>query len=330
MKTLICIPCLNEEAHLETLVRKLVENNESLEAHIVIADGGSADRTVTIAKELDEEFENVTYLHNPARIQSAAINLTVKEYGQNADILIRIDAHSDYPDDYCAVLIEEAEKTGADSIVTAVETIGKTLFQCAVAAAQNSKLGNGGSAHRTADGQGMWIDHGHHGLMRIQAFSDVGGYDETFTHNEDAELDTRLRAAGYKIWLTGKTSPTYYPRSTPGGLFRQYFNYGRGRARTILKHRERPHMRQMIPVGVAPAVLLFLLPIAQPLASFPFLLWSGTCLAYGGYLAYKAKDLDIAWSGPAAMIMHFAWSLGFWRALFDYGLAEIKKRKSNE
>ena len=33
--------------------------------------------------------------------------------------------------------------------------------------------------------------------MRIAAFRGVGGYDESFSHNEDAELDYRLRQAGY-------------------------------------------------------------------------------------------------------------------------------------
>ena len=33
--------------------------------------------------------------------------------------------------------------------------------------------------------------------MRIAAFSDVGGYDESFSHNEDAELDHRLNVAGF-------------------------------------------------------------------------------------------------------------------------------------
>jgi hypothetical protein len=57
-------------------------------------------------------------------------------------------------------------------------------------------------AHR-ARGQGAFVDHGHHALMSIAAFRAVGGYDPDFAHNEDAELDHRLRAAGYDIWLTG-------------------------------------------------------------------------------------------------------------------------------
>ena len=76
-----------------------------------------------------------------------------------------------------------------------MRTKGTGLFQKATALAQNSRLGNGGSQHREG-GAGRWTDHGHHALMRLDAFRAVGGYDETFSHNEDAELDYRLAAGG--------------------------------------------------------------------------------------------------------------------------------------
>ena len=94
-------------------------------------------------------------------------------------------------------------------------TMGFGAFQKATAFAQNSKLGNGGSPHRQG-AKGHWTDHGHHALMRISAFRAVGGYDESFSHNEDAELDYRLRAAGYRIWMTDKTFMVYYPRASVG------------------------------------------------------------------------------------------------------------------
>jgi succinoglycan biosynthesis protein ExoA len=184
-----------------------------------------------------------------------------------------------------------------------------------VAAAQNSKLGNGGSAHRTVSAGGKWVDHGHHALIRISAFRQVQGYDETFSHNEDAELDTRLRKAGHTIWLTDKTSLVYYPRANIGGLFRQYMNYGNGRLRTIIKHRARPKLRQMLPVAVAPAFALALLAPICLIFALPLLSWAALCLGYGALLAYKARSPELLLCGPAAMVMHLAWSLGFWRGL---------------
>ena len=141
-------------------------------------------------------------------------------------------------------------------------TVGQNTFQRAVATAQNSLVGTGGSAHRTGK-SAQQVDHGHHALMRIAAYRAVGGYDESFRFNEDAELDHRLTQAGYRIWLTDATAMTYYPRSTASALFRQYFGYGGGRARNILKHRMRPRLRQMLPLVILPAVLLAALSIVH-------------------------------------------------------------------
>ena len=105
-------------------------------------------------------------------------------------------------------------------------------------AAQNSKLGNGGAAHREVGGSGF-IDHGHQALFDLPTFLSFGGYDETFSHNEDAEFDYRLARAGGKIWLCSEAVANYFPRLTPLALAKQYFGHGQGRAQTILKHKAR-------------------------------------------------------------------------------------------
>jgi len=309
---LVIIPCLNEEHTIEALVQQLVQASASCPMRIVIVDGGSADKTAEIAKRLAAAHSNVTYLYNPKRIQSVAMNLAVAEYGKDNEFLVRLDAHAHYPDDYCAQLLAEAKATGAASIVVTMDTQGKTPFQRVVAATTNSKLGNGGSAHRLVVAEGKWVDHGHHALMRIDAYNKVGGYDETFTHNEDAELDTRLAKAGYKIWLTAKTNLVYFPRSSALGLSKQYFRYGRGRVRNIVKHRTTPKLRQLAPAAIAPAVLLALATPWCWVLGIPFFLWAALCIGYGIKLGLKANDNVIMLSGPAAMLMHFSWSLGFW------------------
>lgn len=320
---LMVIPCLNEEQYVEKLVHDFVASNQDLSMSIVIVDGGSTDSTPEIARRLAEQYTNVHFLKNPKRLQSAAINLAVSLYGHEATYLIRVDAHCDYPANYCKDLIAEAELTKAASVVVAMKTVGKKGFQQVVAAAQNSKLGNGGSAHRSANHRGKWVDHGHHALMRLDAFRHVGGYDETFSHNEDAELDTRLAKAGFKIWLGEETIITYYPRSSPFALFRQYIQYGYGRARNMIKHGNVPKIRQLIPAAVVPAIIALASPLllfASPLvivATLPILAWAILCLGYGVILGIRTRNANAVFVGPAAMIMHLGWSLGFWRGIFE-------------
>ena len=316
--SLIVIPCLNEAAHISALLGQLCPAAARLGARIVVADGGSTDGTLAIVEQIAAKDPRVVLLHNKRRIQSAAINLAVGTFGEGAEYLIRIDAHGGYPDDYCDRLLEEALATSADSVVVSMLTSGSGTVQKSVAAAQNSKLGTGGSKHRHLSA-GEWVDHGHHALMRISAFGAVGGYDETFSHNEDAELDYRLRQAGYRIWMSGKTQMVYYPRASLKGLYFQYLGYGRGRAKNVLKHRVIPKVRQMVPLAVLPVVLLAAFSFVHWIAAMPLLIWASVCLGYGLATAIRQRNADIALTGVSAMVMHFGWSVGFWLQLLGLG-----------
>jgi succinoglycan biosynthesis protein ExoA len=316
-RILILIPTLNESQHIGLLLDALLVEAEVLNARIIVADGGSDDGTQDIVTRRASITPRIALINNPARIQSAAINRAVAQFGDDADYIIRIDAHGAYPPDYCRTLVAEALERNAASVVVPMTTVGQATFQRAVATAQNSPIGTGGSEHRTGKG-GQFVDHGHHALMRIDAFGAVGGYDETFRANEDAELDFRLRAAGHSIWLTDRTEMTYYPRATASGLFRQYFGYGGGRARNIFKHRMRPRLRQLAPLAILPVVLLAALSVWHWVFLIPLLVWGIGCIAVGILTArkyYPDEPVPLVLSplvGWAAMIMHLAWSSGFW------------------
>jgi succinoglycan biosynthesis protein ExoA len=192
-----------------------------------------------------------------------------------------------------------------------MHTVGNTCMQRAIAAAQNSRMGNGGSAHRNPGSSGF-VEHGHHAAFDRTVFLELGGYDENFTHNEDAEFDKRLVRSGRRIYLDGDAIVTYFPRATLGTLMRQYFNYGAGRARTILKHRARPRLRQVAPVAIllacSASLLLSLLDyrfLAIPLA------YMIACLIWGAGLAIQRRDACLSLAGIAAIVMHLSWGSGF-------------------
>ncbi|MET0219399.1 MAG: glycosyltransferase family 2 protein [Tardiphaga sp.] len=308
--TIVVIPCLNEERYIEnTLTRFMAEPREAVRK-IVVADGGSTDRTLAIVAACAERDDRIAILDNERRIQSSGVNRAVERYGDLAPYLIRVDAHAGYPEAYCATLLRAQAESGAQSVVVSMIAQGTTCFQTAAAAAQNSRLGNGGSAHRTA-AVGRFVDHGHHALMEVTAFRTVGGYDEAFSHNEDAELDARLSAAGARIYLCAGADITYYPRKDPVSLFKQYRNFGRGRAMNILKHRSRPKLRQLIPVAVGPALCLAVLSPLSPVFAFPALCWAAASLALGLVEGVRRRNLCAAAAGCAAMLMHLGFSTGF-------------------
>lgn len=160
-KTLIVIPCLNEAANIEQILRQVCSDCESLDAIIAVVDGRSTDGTQDIVTRAMAEFSNLVLVDNPKRLQAAAVNLAVELYGGGCEYFIRIDAHGEYPNGFCRVLLQEVIDQQADSVVVGMKTSGFGLFQKATALAQNSKLGNGGSKHRGGGG-GEWVVHGHH------------------------------------------------------------------------------------------------------------------------------------------------------------------------
>jgi glycosyltransferase involved in cell wall biosynthesis len=311
---LVVIPCLNEEDHLEGVIDQLLADADHIDLAIIVADGGSTDGSRAIARNYMARDHRVALIDNPKRIQSAGVNRAVEMYGADFDFLIRVDAHARYPTRFCERLLNVQARTRADSVVVSMHTVGRDCFQRAVASAQNSILGNGGALHRNVALEG-WVDHGHHALITIGAFKAVGGYDESFSHVEDVELDIRLRAAGFSIFLTGEVDLVYFPRRTIPALFRQYRNVGRGRMRNFLKHRKEPKVRHLILAGVAPALALLLLAPFSFLFALPALSWVLLCLGYGLLLAVHHRDPCTAAAGIAAMVMQFGWSVGFFEGL---------------
>src|SRR5260370_18062673 len=137
-------------------------------------------------------------------------------------------------------------RTGADHVGGAAQAGGKDFFQRCVAAALRSPMGIGGSKYRRSGEEGF-VESVWPGAFRRSVFERVGLFDENATTNEDAELNQRLLAAGARIYMSGDIVAHYYPRESMRALARQYFKYGQGRARTLLKHGRLLSIRPAVP-----------------------------------------------------------------------------------
>lgn len=314
----LVLPALDEEGYLEHCVRSLLDDpypRERLE--MLIVDGGSRDRTVAIARRLAAEFPFVRILHNPHRLQAAGFNLALRAADPRAECIMRCDVHAEYPPAFLTRAVEALVRSGA-----AVATYGdapkaRTAFQRAVAFAQNTPLGVGNAWYRLG-GISRFVEHGKHGCFRRDAVEAVGGYDETFSHNEDSELSLRLIQAGGKVWLDAGLTVFYYPRATPAALARQYYLYGRGRAQTVLKHRIVPRARQLAPVAlvVGDAAILALAPQA-PSVLLAFAGYGAVLALAGLYGAIRYRRPALLLSPIAFAVMHHAWGLGFLARLIE-------------
>jgi succinoglycan biosynthesis protein ExoA len=311
----IVMPALNEEAYIEAAIRSVTPHSGAVDFELLVMDGGSTDRTREIVRELSRRDPRIRLIDNPRRIQAAAMNIAAEEADPRARYLLRADCHSIYPEGFAERCIAALTEKKAASVVVTMRSEGRGCLQKAIAAASNSWLGNGGSAHRRSGASG-YVEHGHHAAFERAAYVALGGYDEQFRYNEDAEYDYRLTSSGRRIYLLGDLAIGYFPRSGLVSLACQYRNYGWGRASTVVKHGIVPRPRQLLPVAI-----LLGNAGAAALACFNFawfvvpLLYFGLCLGWGLGLALRARDICLMLSGPVAAVMHLSWGYGFLQRL---------------
>ncbi len=316
----IAMPCLNEAAHVEACLRSVQRQTYPRDRiEMAIAEGGSTDGTREILARLANEDPRIHVLDNPDRLQAAGLNRILLQ--AKGDVIVRMDVHCEYAPDYVEKCVAVLERTGADNVGGAQRCRGRTEFEKAVCAALSSPLGVGGAAYRSPDNEG-YVDTVFLGAFRRGALERIGAWDPGAITNEDAELNQRLVASGGRIYLSREIVVHYAPRGSLVSLARQYYRYGRGRARTLLKHRRFLSVRPALPFLVLGAGLALVVALPWTNAAIYALLVAAVALAAeatrvgaSGGLARVAVVLAVL---PTVVLSHGS---GFASGLVRYLLA---------
>jgi succinoglycan biosynthesis protein ExoA len=321
----IAIPTLNEEAHIKRVICSLQANRYPGIVEILVADGGSADRTVNIAAEIAGHDPRIKILRNPDKIQSAGLNVILAE--ASGDIFLRADAHNEYAEDYVEACVEALRRSGAVSAGGAQRFLATTPIQLGIALAANSVLGSGGAKYRNERYDGF-ADTVFMGCFWRKQLLSVGGFSTLHGPNEDAEMHVRLarafavddgtrRASAGSAFRVGERSSTfissrvrvwYYPRSTLPTLCRQYFRYGRGRCQTALSHGVRDSLRGSVPflgLGVCSVSLGALTLLGRVTWAAFFCSGTLTCILVAAVLTSwrnRRKAPEEIWRGDPRMM----------------------------
>jgi succinoglycan biosynthesis protein ExoA len=244
----VVAPMYNEADHIEGVVGDIAAQDFVGELEFLVADGGSTDGSVERLRSAAERHGvSVRVLANPERWVSHALNTAVRE--ATGDLVVRIDCHSRYPTDYVRRCAEVAVETGADNVGGVLVASGRTPTQRAAACAMSSPFGGIGWT-RHADDQRAEVDTVPFGAFRPDAFRRVGFFDESLLRNQDDEFNLRLRLAGGRIVRDPSITLEYTPRGSLGGLFHQYFQYGRWKVPVMLKHRRIVSLRSLAPAAL--------------------------------------------------------------------------------
>lgn len=292
----VLIPTYQEEAAIERCLDAVAAQTYPAIVEVLVVDGGSTDATRVLAGARP----GVTVLDNPARMQSAALNVGIE--AAEGEIIVRVDGHCVIAPDYVAACVDALERTGAAMVGGAMTPDASGPVQEGIAAAMGSRFG-AGPARFHVGGEGAWVDTVYLGAYRRADALAVGGYATDVGVNEDAEFAHRMGDRG-RVRFEPAIRSTYQPRSTPRAVARQFFRYGLSRAATTKRHPSSASPRQL----VAPALVL-------ALVALPHRRW--TLTAYAGAIAVAtaaegrggiAARLTYAVTLP---VMHLSWGTGY-------------------
>ncbi len=280
---------------------------QSLVAEVVIAVAPSSDTTSEVASTLALEDPRVKVVPNPAGTTPAGLNQAIRS--SRGDVIVRLDAHSCLPEGYVEDAVEVLRATGAGNVGGRQVPEGEGWLSCGVAQAMVSPLGAGGATYRTGVEAGS-TDTVYLGVFDRVALEAVGGFDERFVRNQDAELNLRLRAAGFDVWFDPRLQVSYRPRATLRGLASQYFQYGRWRRATARIHPGSLRLRQVAAPSLVVAFAGAFVIGATGRRAVPLLL-------AGTYLGSLVTAIEVLGHRPrlptfvAVVTMHLSWGLGF-------------------
>ena len=309
----VIMPVLNEAEHLEAAVGSVLAQDFAGDLELLLALGPSKDDTNQIAAKLSKADPRIRLVENTAGLTTAGMNLCIKQ--AKADIIIRVDAHSELAPGYIKRGVELLAETGADELGGIMLARGRSAFQQAVAWAYSSRFGIGGAAYHVGGAAGE-VESAYLGIFRADALTRVGGYDESIIRGEDWDLAQRIKATGGLVWFSPELTVTYWPRGRFEKLIKQFWSTGvwrgdltrRNFAAASKRYFAPPVMVAVVAAGLAVAAFGHVLGIL-PLAGY---------LAAVAALAVTAANLSLKARVALLVVLpsiHFSWGAGFWFGL---------------
>ena len=324
--TSILVPMRNEEEFIDACLASLrAQDYPAEQLEILVLDGESDDRSPDIVRAIGEQDLRVRLVPNPGRVQAAGLNIGIQE--ARGEIIVRADAHAIYGPTYVSTSVGHLVAGRADNVGGLQRAVGTTPFGEAVAAALQTPLGAGNAPYRLAKdvryADTVWL-----GAWYRQTLRDLGGFDPAMVPNEDYEMNCRLRERGGRILLDPSLPATYYPRTSPARLWRQYFRYGLAKVRCLKAHPDTLVTRQLL-VPVAVAVILLALALL-PLTFLPGIIFVGgylLALFLGSlFAAQQTRWRHLLFLPAIYAIIHFAWGLSFLWGTLRYGGFPLRLR----
>ena len=239
----------NEEDYIEKAIISLINQTYPKDKYeIIVVDGGSTDGTLDIVNKIIQEYSTndfrIRIIDNPKRILASGWNLGIQ--AAKGEYVTRIDAHAEAAPDYierCVKTILEVDAICVGGKLDSLPLEGDNLL---VSKVLSSSFGVGNSSFRVSD-NACFADTAVYGLYRKNVFDEVGFFDERLVRNQDIDLHSRIRRAGYKFYFNPEIKSVYHTRSSVKKMVKQAYGNGKWNMVLVKKGASALSIRHLVP-----------------------------------------------------------------------------------
>lgn len=323
--SVVC-PVLNEERYIYDCIKGMIQQDYPADlVEYIFVDGGSEDSTLDIINSFRILHKNIKLARNDKRIIPVGMNIGISL--ASGEIIIRIDAHSMYPENYISSLVRGKLRLSADNVGGVCITLPSSDTDEAkgIAIALSTLFGMGNSRFRIGASDEMEVDTVPFGCYDREYLISIGGYDERFERNQDDELNGRIKRDGGKIWLLPDVEIKYYPRDSIMRLWKMWYGYGLYKPMVGKKLGSPATFRQLIPPLFVISLFSFLIVVLVT-GMYSFLLvimilWLVCALCSA--ITQSRNIRVVAWSVLAYLTVHLSYGIGYLAGLNR--LSEVNK-----
>jgi len=333
----VIIPCRNEEKYIEKCLDSLLAQDyprDNLE--FLIVDGASEDKTKEIIKMYVNKYPFIQLIDNLKKFTSFGLNIGIKK--AKGEIIIRADAHTEYPENYISKCVEELlkyseeEKVGnVGGIVGLPEMVGfeeiKKRFETsnpgkkyniniakAIAICLSHPFG-AASQFRLGTKEPRFVDTVFGGCYKKEVFKEIGFFNEHLIRSQDLEFNLRLKRAGWKILLIPDIIFKYYPKSSFWDFFKHNIDDGIWAIYPIKFIKQPFQLRHYIPLlFILSLIIFFILTFYFSWAKILFILilsiYLSLNLIFSFSIACKNGAIYLLLMPIAFICRHFGYGFG--------------------
>ena len=320
--SIVC-PIYNEEKFIENCIGSVLKQDyPKSQLEVFFVDGMSKDRTREIVLKYTRQYDFIHLLDNPEKIVPPALNKGIQ--AARGEVVIRIDGHCIYQQNYVSTLVDYLFRLKADNVGAMWNTLpARNTSTCkAIAIGASHKFGIGDSLHKVGVKKVVETDTVPFGCFKRDVFEKIGMFDNDLIRNQDDEFNARIIKSGGKIFLIPELVIDYYARDRVSKMAKMFYQYGLFKPLVNKKLGAPATTRQFFPslflCGIIVGGILSCFS-NYILGVYLFVIVLYICLAF--YFATKEaivrKDWKLVFLLPCIFfIIHVSYGWGYWEGCY--------------